>query len=160
YTTLYKKYGSNLVTRLQPATTAFVPTASEWRKDSVDLGNYIDAGNMLIAFRNTTGDENNIYLDDINLRTVKVNSNLKEQGFMVTPNPTTGDIQVQFYPLPDKLSGIEIFSADGQRIIETKVATGQANNLYSYDLSRYSPGIYFVKATFTDRIVVRKIIKN
>src|SRR4029079_12268389 len=37
YTSVYKKWGPNLVTRTSAATDMFIPTASEWRKDSVDL---------------------------------------------------------------------------------------------------------------------------
>lgn len=160
YISLYKKYGSSLITRTTPATNAFFPSSAEWRKDSINLGEYIDGGDIMIAFRNTTGYENNIFLDDINLRTVSVNKNLKEQGVMVTPNPTGGTIEVQFYPQPDKLKAIQIFSTAGQKIIETNIVVGQANNLYSYDLSRYAAGIYIVRSVFTDHIVVRKIMKN
>jgi hypothetical protein len=160
YTSLYKKYGGDLATAPQPVTTAFVPSATEWRKDSVNLGSYIDAGDILLAFRNTTGNENNIYLDDINLRTVVVNSNLKKQGFLVTPSPTTGSIQVQFYPQPDKLAGIQLFTSTGQLIAETRIPVGQANNLYTYDLSPFATGLYIVKAIFTDRVLVRKVFKH
>ena len=158
YTSLYKKWGASLVTRTAATTDAFVPASSEWRKDSVDLADYIGKDNLLIAFRNTTGWENNIYLDDINLRTVTVNPNLKKQQFMVTPSPTTGAIAVQFYPQPYTLKAIEIFSSTGQKVAETVIGSG-ANNYYSYDLSRYAAGIYIVRAIYTDKVLTRRVVK-
>lgn len=158
YTSVYKRWGSNLVTRQAPTTSAFVPSASEWRKDSIDISSFISSGNILIAFRNTTEYENNIYLDDINVRTVTVNPNLKAKGFMVTPSPTTGQIAVQFYPQPNDLRGIVIYSSYGQKVAETIVKEGQANNYYSYDLSHFASGVYIVRAIFTDRVVTNKIV--
>src|SRR5262249_23568080 len=40
YTSLYKKWGSSLVTNSKAAPISFVPNPSEWRKDSIDLTSY------------------------------------------------------------------------------------------------------------------------
>jgi hypothetical protein len=158
YTSLYKKWGGSLVTRTLATTDAFVPTADEWRKDSIDLAPYISQSNILLVFRNTTGFENNVYLDDVNLRTVVVNPNLKAAGVLVTPSPTTGNIAVQFYPQPENLRSIEIFSSTGQKLAETIISRG-ANNFYSYDLSRYPAGTYIVRTVFTNKVVIRRVVK-
>lgn len=160
YTSVYKKYGSTLVTRTQAAATEFYPTANEWRTDSVNLGAYIDKGNILVAFRNSTGYENNIFLDNIRLRTVVVNPNLKAAGFLLTPNPVTGILQVQFYPQPTDLQSLEIYSITGQKLMVTKIATGQASNLYTFDMSRFAPGVYMVKAVLGSRVVVKRVVKQ
>ncbi|MFT3933757.1 MAG: M43 family zinc metalloprotease [Chitinophagaceae bacterium] len=157
YTSLYKKWGSTLVTRTAATTTSFVPTAAEWRKDSVNLSNYIGTGKILLAFRNTTGYENNVYLDDINLRSVTVNPNLKTKGFLVTPNPTSGVVTVQFYPQPTNVRGIAIFNMAGQKVAET-IPNGQSN-YYSLDISRYSAGAYMVRVVMGNDVMVKKIIK-
>jgi hypothetical protein len=160
YTSLYKKWGASLVTTSSPQLSSFVPTAAEWRKDSINLAAYIGQSNLLLAFRNTTGYENNIYLDDVNLRTVTINPNLKKTGFLVTPNPTSGQLTVQFFPQPINLRGLQVFNAMGQKLTEISIGNGGGSNLYSLDLSRYAAGIYFVRAVFTDRVVVQKILKN
>lgn len=158
YTSLYKKWGSSLVTRTTATEAAFAPAATEWRKDSINLAAYIGTGNLLLAFRNTNGSENNIYLDDVNLRTVTVNPNLKARGFLVSPNPTSGAIAVQFYPQPVNLIAIQVYSITGQKIKELYTG-GNANNYYSFDLSSHASGTYIIRAVFTDRVVVKKIIK-
>ena len=159
YTSLYKKWGASLVTRKLPVNDAYVPAAGEWRLDSINLGAYIGQPNLQILFRNTTGYENNIYLDDVNLRTVTINPNLKSSGFLVTPNPTRGQIAVQFYPQPAGLKGIQVLNSTGQKVSELAVNAAQGNTLYQFDLSHHAPGVYMVRAVFADRVVNRKIIK-
>ena len=158
YASVYKKWGSTLVTRSAVTTTSFVPAATEWRRDSVDLSSYIGAPSLLVAFRNTGGNENNVYLDDVNFRTITVNPFLKEKGFLVTPNPTSGAITVQFYPQPLNLQAIQVFSMAGQKLTET-LTYGQTRNFYSFDLRGYASGTYIVRAVFSDRVIVRKIVK-
>jgi hypothetical protein len=159
YNSLYKKYGSTLVTHVAADTSYFIPNANEWRKDSVNLGAYIGGGQILLAFKNTSGFENNIYLDDINLRTVTINPNLKSKGFLVTPNPTSGNVIVQFYPQPITLRSIQIFNAMGQKIAET-ITNGQPSNYYAFDISRHAAGMYIVRAVIGNDVLIRKIIKN
>ena len=159
YTSLYKKWAKTLVTTTVPTGIDYVPTASEWRKDSIDLAGYIGTNDLMIVFRNTTGFENNIYLDDINLRTVVVNPNLKTQGFLVTPNPTYGTLAVQFYPQPTNLKGIQVFNDIGQKIAEITAAGGNTSSYYNLNLTAYPRGMYTVRAVFTDRVITRKIIK-
>jgi hypothetical protein len=158
YTGLYKKYGNSLLTRTGVTTNAFRPNSNDWRKDSVNLTDYIGNNNVILAFRNTNGYQNNIYLDDINLRTVRINPNLKRQGFLITPNPTSGVIAVQFYPQPANLKAIQVYNLTGQKISEV-VVNGNANNYYSINITNHAAGIYVVRAVFTDRSVTRKIVK-
>lgn len=157
YTSLYKKWGSTLVTHTAADTSFFQPAASEWRKDSINISNYVGAGKILLAFRNTTGFENNIYIDDVNLRTVTINPNLKSKKFLVTPSPTAGPVIVQFYPQPTNIKGIAIFNMSGQKVAEV-IPNGQSN-YYALDISRYSAGIYVVRVVMGDQVLTRKIFK-
>ena len=132
YTSLYKKWGASLVTAKTETTDPFVPKSDEWRRDSINLTSYINAGNIMLAFKNTTEFENNIYLDDINIRTITINPNLKAAGYLITPNPANNFIAVQFYPNPTNLKGIEIYNTLGQMLdihakacfLWSKIATG------------------------------------
>jgi hypothetical protein len=159
YTSLYKKYASTLVTHKDTVNTYFIPSApSDWRKDSIYLSSYIGVGKFMLAFRNSTGNENNIYLDDINLRTVTINPNLKQRGILVTPNPSSGKITVQFYPTPSSLRSIQIFNLTGQKIMEQQVS-GQGSNLYNFDISRNAAGTYIVRILMGNDVITQKIIK-
>lgn len=161
YTSLYRRWGNNLITRNTPVTTPFLPLANEWRKDSVNLTPYIGQGEILLAFQNTTENENNIYLDDINVYSVVINPTLKERGFLVSPNPVQGDgrVYVQFYPNPVNLRSIAIYSITGARVVE-KPVNGDGSSLYTFDLSLLSSGVYVVRVVFSDKTITQKIIKR
>ena len=158
YQSLYKKYNTSLTTGSVVA-SAFNPSGAEWRKDTVNLLNYINQGNIMLAFRITNYNQSNIYIDDVNVFTITVNPNLKAKGFMVTPNPTSGKIDVQFYPAPDKLLAVQVYSISGQLIRNIATSNGQSN-LYTIDLSPYPAGIYVVRAVFSDQVLIKKIIRN
>jgi hypothetical protein len=160
YTSVYKKWGSSLITRSTATRTAFTPGINEWRYEEINIGSFIAQGEILVAFLNTNGNENDIYLDDINIRTVTVNPNLKEAGFLVTPNPTSGQVSVQFYPHPEKLKSVSIYNVSGQKIAETVITGEVASNVYNFDLTTFPSGLYVVKAEFEDRVLTKKIVKN
>lgn len=160
YTSLYKKWGATLVTTAKENTSAFVPVVSEWRKDSINITPYINSGKLMLAFRNTTGNENNIYLDDVNLRTQTINPNLKASGFLVTPNPAKNTITVQFYPNPVNLISVQLYNLMGQKLMEKSVITGQGIPAYNFNISNYPAGTYLVRAVFTDKVTMKKIIKQ
>ncbi|THU36124.1 T9SS type A sorting domain-containing protein [Niastella caeni] len=159
YTSLYKKWGSSLITRSTATTEFFDPTSGEWRKDSVNLTPYINGGPVLLAFANTNENENNIYLDDINVYSLTVNANLKTKGFMITPNPTTGKIAVQFYPNPPLVKGINIFSSNG-KLVASKQVNGAGSSSYTFDLSLFSSGVYVVQVILGDKVITQKVIKR
>lgn len=158
YTSLYNKWGSSLSTRSTLSPSSFIPEASEWRKDSVDLSSYINAGPILLAFVNTTANENNIYLDDITIKSTSINPNVVSQGFLVTPNPATHIITVQFYPYPSNLKSIVLYNTSGQKIAE-QPAKANGSGRYNFNISPFAKGVYFVQAVFADRKLTRKVIK-
>lgn len=160
YTSLYKKWGSSLVTVNTPITSAFVPNASQWRKDSINLTAYIGQGDLLIAFRHATGYENNVYLDDIRITPIVVLANLKAKGVLVYPNPTTASAKLQFYPQPEKLKAIRLYDIRGALLRTWNITAGAASNSYTIDLSAQSAGLYIIRAYFDDRVVTQKIVKQ
>ncbi|SKB85239.1 M43 family zinc metalloprotease [Dyadobacter psychrophilus] len=160
YTSIYKKWGPSLITRNAATRTAFTPNLNEWRNEQINISNYINQGEVLIAFLNTNGNENDIFLDDINIRTVTINPNLKEAGFLVTPNPTSGQVSVQFYPHPEGLKSVSIYNVSGQKIAEQKITGEVSTNVYDFDLTNFASGLYIVKAEFEDRVLTKKIVKN
>ena len=114
----------------------------------------------MLAFRNTTEYGNNIYLDDINIKTQVINPNLKAAGFLVTPNPASNNITVQFYPNPVKLQGIELYNMLGQKMAQIIIPSGQGGAAYNFNMSRYAAGTYVLRAVFSDKVLTKKIIKK
>jgi hypothetical protein len=159
FTSLYKKGGSNLITRATATAASFVPTFNEWRKDSVNLTPYINDGDIVLAFSSTNQHENNIYLDDINVYSLTVNPVLITKGFMITPNPTTGKITVQFYPYATFIKGINIFTSTGQKVASQRLNSAGSSG-YTFDLSMFASGVYIVQVVLGDKVITQKVIKR
>jgi hypothetical protein len=88
-----------------------------------------------------------------------VNPNLMSKGFLVTPNPATDVITVQFYPTPSNLKWIVLYNSAGQKVGE-QVAKGPGTNQYRFNMSRYATGVYFVQAIFSDKKLTQKVIRR
>ncbi|MFL5748240.1 MAG: M43 family zinc metalloprotease [Niastella sp.] len=159
FTSLYKKGGKNLLTVLKPDSLTYQPKSTEWRKDSVNLTPYINAGQILLAFANTNEHENNVYLDDINVYTYTASDVLKSKGFMIAPNPTTSRFTIQFYPYPTFVKGINVFNSQGQQVASQRLnATGSSG--YTFDLTGMASGVYMVQIVLGDGVITRKVIKR
>ncbi|MEN9999793.1 MAG: hypothetical protein RI922_2783 [Bacteroidota bacterium] len=76
FTSLYSKTGSTVAAGNLPtaaATTAlFVPTAAQWRTETISLTPYVGLTNVTLAFRNLAGYGNSLYVDNINISGVAI----------------------------------------------------------------------------------------
>jgi len=159
FTSLYKKGGKDLLTVLKPDSLSYVPKSTQWRKDSVNLTPYINAGQILLAFANTNEHENNVYLDDVNVYTYTASSVLKSKGFMIAPNPTTNRFTIQFYPYPTFVKGINVFNSQGQLVASQRLNAAGSSG-YTFDLTGMASGVYLVQIVLGDGVITRKVIKQ
>ncbi|WP_298741093.1 M43 family zinc metalloprotease [uncultured Chitinophaga sp.] len=159
FDSVYGKWGASLVTHTIPTTEEFIPTAAEWRRDSINLTRFIPSGKFRIVFRNISNYENNIYLDNINIVARADNPYLKEQGFTVTPNPTQDKVHVTFYGPQEDLEGVALYNTLGQRIAYRAGNGLDSNNRITFDLVNAPNGVYFVKLIYRNRAKTVKIIK-
>jgi hypothetical protein len=158
-TSVYKKWGLELVTTGNvEVDTAYVPTANQWRKDSVYLGDFRTSLSdyIQVIFKNTTNFENNIYIDDINVYSREINPNLREKGILVTPNPFQDKIVVQHFPSPQNIEFMQVFNSTGQLVWQQRFALGLPGNrfgpnFFEIDLSGKPKGIYIVQIVYRER---------
>ena len=161
FTSAYKKGGASLRTTETLTATEFIPSASQWVADTADLTGYV-AGkydNIIVQFRNINGYGNNVYLDDINIKTITLPPALKARGYLLTPNPTTGYLTLQHYPSAASLKGISVFNSIGQMVWKSDYGATPAMTNIRIDLSNIPPGIYFVRLLYTNKILTEKILK-
>jgi hypothetical protein len=159
FTSLYKKGGKDLLTVLKADSLSYLPKSTEWRKDSVNLTSYIEAGQILLAFVNTNEHENNVYLDDVNVYTYEASAVLKSKGFMITPNPTTNRFTIQFYPYPTFVKGINVFNSQGYLVASKNLNTAGSSG-YTFDLTGMGSGVYIVQIVTGDGVITRKVLKR
>jgi hypothetical protein len=170
FTSVYKKWGDDLQTvrdpnfpRTYPAndTIGFRPLVKEhWRTDSLNLTSLVGhSSKFQLVFRNINNKGNNTFLDNINLFTLTLPAKLKQDGYLISPNPFSGGFTIRHYLPPVDLRGVQIFNAAGQLVWE-RTFTGNALSNIAVDLSRYASGMYNVKMVYTNRVVTERILKR
>lgn len=160
---IYKKEGAALGTVNGNTTTAFTPAAiAQYRRDSINLTTLLPAGSgsFQLIFRNTSNGRNNIYLDNINVKTKVLPVALKEKGYLVYPNPTRGSFIIQHYLQPANLTGIMVIDLSGRVLYRESYLSGQAPAYKTINISHYASGMYLVRLLYTDHTVVERIIKQ
>lgn len=75
WTRIYGKGGTSLATA-PDVTSLFVPTAAQWRKDSIDISAYVGQSNVMFSLENKSGIGQALYLDNVNISVVNLAANV------------------------------------------------------------------------------------
>ena len=145
WTTIYNKAGATLSTAPN-VTSAFTPTANQWRSDSISLTPYMGQPDVLFMFMTVANDGNNIYIDDIQIPAIPtaVPQNALADEIKVYPNPGNGNFTVELASLPNPEAAIDVYNMFGQKIIagyKTNFSSGKLN----LDFNELSTGNYFME---------------
>jgi len=161
FTPVYKKGGADLKTRPDFTTTEYIPTAAEWVADTADISAFVKGryDNIIVQFRNINGYGNNVYIDDINIYARSLPGRLKEQGYLIAPNPTTGLLTIQHYPASSTLRGVAVYSSTGQLVWKAQYSASTALNYIPINLSHAASGVYIVQLVYTDKTITQKVLK-
>lgn len=165
FTTLYKKWGDELQTVSDATfpTEEFFPTASQWRRDSVNLGAVLgnSEAQFQVYFRISGNFENNVFLDDVVLETERVPEVLKEQGYLIYPTAAQTQVFIWHYQQPTDLTSIIIYNAAGQRVW-LKQYRGNAEKIISVNLQGQPAGVYFIRMNYADgrKNITSRIVKQ
>jgi PKD repeat protein len=89
YTQLYLKGGTTLATAPDYTANIFVPTAAQWRTDTVNLNAYAGMSNVMVTFQNIGRYGQALYVDNINI-TGAVPGQPPTALFTHTNTPCTG----------------------------------------------------------------------
>ncbi len=148
---------SATVTIWQPATTEFSIECPDscyiWNGES-----YCQSGDYTQTLQTIYGCDSIVTL---HLTTTVGINNRDDFDFKVYPNPTNSAVNIQFTNQNLQITEIQIFDTYGKLV--DVVETGRAPSLQTtqIDLSRYSKGIYFIKAVTNEKtIAVRKVVKQ
>ncbi|GAB4132689.1 MAG: hypothetical protein Fur0041_04240 [Bacteroidia bacterium] len=162
WTSVWSKSGATLAT--VPATTsAFTPTAAQWRPECVDLSNYIGQNKVFVMFRATNGYGNNIYVDDINISNAACPTSIAENnsnvaGVNVYPNPAdnSANIAVELNQASDVV--INVYNAVGQLVVSNnygQLASGK--QIIELNTAALSNGIYMIEIVAGNNKTVSRI---
>jgi PKD repeat protein len=151
--------GSTLATA--PTTSSnFIPTATQWKEVVVsNIPATHLTNNFRFKFTFESAGGNNIYLDDINLNIISgiedINNN---SSFNIFPNPTQGNITLQF---ANEISGdvkIDILDLTGKTIYNKTLNQNAANSININLGSAVAKGMYLVNVSYNEKTEIKKLI--
>jgi len=157
-TTIWKNWGEDLQT-VDDGSIPFVPAATSWKNVKLYLSPFINNQPFQVYLVAKGNQQNNLYVDNINIYTITLPARLKNQGYLIYPNPFSASILVQHYLPPVNLKAINIYSSTGQLVLQKKY-NGDANSQITLNLSAVARGVYFIKLSYTDNTIVERIIKD
>jgi hypothetical protein len=114
----------------------------------------------MARFVNIGNGNNNIYIDNISIRSITLPERLKAQGYLLYPNPATNKTAIQFFPAAGNLKAIQVTDAKGEIVLSYQYKVGQSINLQEINLTGLPAGIYFLNIQFTDKSITEKLIKR
>jgi len=133
FTSVYLKSGSALATVTGTNTSEFVPSATQWRTESISM-NAFAGQNVLLAFRNIGRYGNNLYIDNIQLQAA-INCNLSLSSSK--NNVTCAGLNN---------GSIAVTNTGGTGVITYSLSPGSINNT-SGQFSSLAPATYTITAT-------------
>jgi len=78
----------------------------------------------------------------------------------IFPNPTTGDINLNFSAAGTTAASVEIKNVLGQTIAKEQLRNSTGSFQQTFDLSNQTEGVYFVTVTYGANQVVKKLVKQ
>jgi len=157
-TTIWKKWAEDLHT-VDDVSIPFVPGSASWRNVKLYLNPFINNQSFQVYFVAKSNKQNNLFVDNINIYSVTLPTRLKNQGYLIYPNPFSTSILVQHYQPPVNLKAISIYSSTGQLVLQKKY-NGDANSQINLNIGYVARGVYFIKLNYTDKTVVERIVRN
>jgi hypothetical protein len=160
YTSVYKKWRDALKTAppVSSNNNAFVPTASQWRLETVNLAQFDGNNNVIVKFRNITDYEDNLYVDDINIAASTVGLNQLENTSVYVnlyPNPTSGILKYEVYNQSiNQKYEINVYDLLGKKVMQVK----DSESIGKIDISNLNEGVYQIEVKGTTSSYFKKLI--
>jgi PKD repeat protein len=152
FQSIYKNYGNNFITA-SPTTNSFVPTASQWATETLDLSSFMGSPNCIIKFRHVCDYENNMYVDNVNVNyTTGLNEKAMNSMIRIVPNPSSGSIQLRGID-PMMKAIVNLYHVTGSKVFAAESSGGGA-----MDVSSVSPGVYTAEIITPTKRMVQKLV--
>jgi photosystem II stability/assembly factor-like uncharacterized protein len=158
WTTVWTKGDSDLATA-PDMTSVFVPTAAQWRTETIDLSSYASMDKVKVLFEGQSGYGNDLYVDNINIYNALgiTGNSINTNSVKIYPNPSNGEFSIDLKDMDNTNVAISIYDAMGALITKSSVVTDGTEQHFSFDLSGHAKGLYLIKIA-TDKTTVNRII--
>jgi PKD repeat protein len=160
YNQLWNKGGADLVTATTPGLTSyFSPNSDEWLTASINLTAIPLNTDVSFRFKDISDYGNNLYLDNINIKsTVGLNTNFETKNkFTIYPNPTKGEFKLNATLNSNEKYVLTIHNVLGQNIY-SKAITNITDLSTIINISNQPRGMYSVTLTGNNSNITQKLI--
>ena len=145
FTTVYEK-DSTILATAPDTTNAFIPSASQWRKDSISLNSFLGS-HIQVAFDNIGHYGQNIYIDNVNISVTPNPSFVQKQNAIETtvnvfPNPARDVMTIEAEGVNSSSVVISLYNGMGQLITRRSEPVGNGVMNSSINVSALPTGIY------------------
>ncbi len=142
FNSIYKKGGVELSTASAISSAIFIPSSTQWRKDTLDISDLANTNETVISFVNIGWYGQPIYIDNINLvaNLTSVKEKYLSPSMFIYPNPLSEKMFVHLNSNEAISGSIEILNYLGEIIIQTS----KLSSRNEFDLTNISNGIYTV----------------
>jgi hypothetical protein len=142
------------------STSAFAPSATQWRSETVNLPSLANQPSVFVKFVATSYYGNNLYIDNVNLGqpTSVVRNNRESVTMMLFPNPSSDRVNLSINLAQNEPTEITIMNSIGQTVYSLQnndLHTG--NNLITLNSENWNSGIYFVRVQTTEGFDISKL---
>lgn len=158
WTNVYSKQSTVLATA-SASTSAFTPTSSQWRTETINLNTYAGQASVMARFICTNGYGNNLYIDDINISgtTGEIDKVDISKYISIFPSPTNGNVYINISSAITEDVNLKVINALGEVVSEKAKISSKEINL---DLSENPSGMYFIEVTSSEGMSIQKIMLN
>jgi len=159
FTTLWEKSGSDLATapELNNPQGAFVPNATQWVTESVDISDYVGE-TILVRFFFTTGWGDMMYIDNINAKGVSNTESLElANEISLYPNPANTIANIELNLENSSTVVADVLDNLGRKVLTQNFGDVQGANTLRLDVSNLNTGAYFLQLRVDDLLVIKKL---
>lgn len=161
----YSKAGNSIVTdENQLSAIAFVPSADEWREETVNLNAFDSVQSIMVKFEMESDGGNYLYLDDIQIVNALVNNVIETdtnttEFVKVFPNPITQKSVISVNVNEVKSLSIELYDLLGNMVAQNSSqmidGSHQDTFLQKVDVPQ---GVYFLRVMLDNQSFSEKIV--
>lgn len=158
----YNRSGTSLATVSGSQGSPFTPSSEDdWLLEEVSLGAFANDESVLVKFRGTSGEGNNIFIDDIQISgPLSVQNTVVDAEISVTPNPTSDQATVTLETRSSGKFAISVLDVTGRELVtlhDGELAVGTHRFEVGADVLRTS-GVYLVSIANNGTRTVRKLV--
>ena len=158
----FNKSGGSLATVSGSQGSPFTPSSeSDWELIDVNLASFANDDHVLVKFRGTSDEGNNIYIDDIQISgPLGVENTENEFAFTVSPNPAVDNATITLETAETGVYNIQLMDVTGKEVLmlnNSRLLAGK----HQFEVSRdqlTASGIYLVSVQGEKGSVIKKLV--